>query len=166
MLVALAGVSMAEIGGAYVNIVSPTALVPGQTYLFTFTVENASSDSEAIANVQVSFPDGYTLQEPSMFYVPISASPLRPSWSMSIPPIDHTGLWVDNNGGTGELYATEATQFGIEVQVASQLYGIPIYWCIDGDGTGQGPHRVCGCIDLATNPVETASWSSIKSLYR
>jgi hypothetical protein len=166
MLAALAGAVVAEIDGAYVAILSPTEVVPGQTYMFRFWVQNASSDGEAIANVQISFPDGYTLNESSMYYVPITADPLRPNWSMSIPPVDHTGVWLDQNGGTGELYANEGTEVGIEVQVASQLYDIPIYWCLDGDGNGAEPHRTCGCIDLAVNAVETTSWSSIKSLYR
>jgi hypothetical protein len=166
LLAVLAGASAAEIDGAFVNIISPTAVVPGQTYMFRFWVQNASSDNEAIASVKISFPDGYTLHEPTMYCVPLVADPLRPSWDMSIPPIDHTGIWVDNNGGTGELYANEGTEVGIEVQVASQLYDIPIYWCLDGDGSGEGPHRICGCIDLATSPVADASWSSIKALYR
>jgi hypothetical protein len=166
IVLTLAGVASASIGGASVNILSPTAVVPGQTYMFRLWVQNASTDGEAIANVQVSFPDGYTLHEPSMYYIPISVSPLRPSWTKSIPPVDHTGQWIDNNGGTGELYATEGTEIGIEVQVAQQLYGIPIYWCLDGDGTGQGPHRVCGCIELSPSSVENTSWSVIKAIYR
>jgi len=150
--------------GAYVSLTSPAAVVPGQTYVFAFVVHNGSTDGEYIANVQISFPDGYTLFPATMSYVPIVAG--RPSWDMTVPTVNHTAIWSDNNGGLGEIYPTESTSVSIQATVADEHYGIPIFWCVEGDGVGADPHEHCGCIDLTVNPVEARSWSSIKALYR
>ncbi len=149
--------------GGHVTMTSPGMVVPGQTYTFTFTVQNNSTDGESIANVQITFPDGFTLFGGTMSFVPIVAG--RPSWDMMVPTIDHTGLWTDNNGGIGEIFPNESTTVSIDVTVADVLYGIPIYWCVDGDGVGAEPHQNCGCVDLEVNPVDVTSWSSIKALY-
>jgi hypothetical protein len=166
VLVLAACAAHAEIDGASVSLVSPGIVVPGQTYTFTFQVQNASGDGEAITNVAVSFPDGFTLFPATMSYVPIVPSPVRPDWTMYVPPIDHTGRWDDANGGGGEIYATESTTISIDVTVASVLYGTPVFWCLWGDGSGAAPHQICGCIDLDVSAVETASWSAIKALFR
>lgn len=167
LAVVLAAVpAFAEIDGATVTLLTPSVVVPGQTYTFNFMVQNASSDGEAIADVAVSFPDGFTLFASSMTYTPITSSPLRPNWTMYIPPVDHTGRWDDANGGIGELYSTEGTDISIDCTVALLLYGTPIFWCLTGDGAGSAPHQVCGCIDFDVSAVEAASWSSIKAMYR
>jgi hypothetical protein len=133
-LVALAAVSLlaaasaqAEIDGAALSLVGPGVDVPGQTYTLTFRVQNASGDGEAITNVAVSFPDGFRLYPATMSYVPLVAAPVRPDWTMYVPPVDHTGRWDDANGGGGELYGTEATTISIDVAVASVLYGTPVF---------------------------------------
>lgn len=165
-VLAVAIPAAAEIDGASLSLVSPGVIIPGQTYTFSFTVQNASSDGEAITNVAVSFPDGFTLFPATMTYVPIVPVPVRPAWTMYVPTINHTARWDDANGGLGELFAAEGTGIAIDVTVASQLYGIPLFFCIWGDGTGAGPHQVCGCIDLDVSAVEATSWSTIKAMYR
>lgn len=157
------GLASADMTGAYVTLSAPGQVVPGQAYTFTFFVHNGSTDGESITNVQVVFPDGFTLFPATMSYVPIVAG--RPSWDMIVPPIDHTAQWLDNNGGVGEIFPTEGTTVSIDVTVADVLYGIPIFWCVDGDGVGAEPHQNCGCFDLTVNPVDVTSWSSIKALY-
>jgi hypothetical protein len=166
LILAVALPAAAEIDGASVSLVTPTVIVPGQTYTFSFAVQNASGDGEAIGNVVVSFPDGFTLFPATMTYTALVPVPLRPDWTMYVPPIDHTARWDDANGGLGELLATEGTVVAIDVTVASQLYGTPLFYCVEGDGTGAEPHQVCGCVYLSVSSVEQTSWSTIKAMYR
>jgi len=166
LVLAVALPAVAEIDGASVSLISPAVIVPGQTYTFSFNVQNASGDNEAIKNVVVSFPDGFTLFPATMTYVPIVPVPLRPDWIMYVPPIDHTARWDDANGALGELFATESTVVTIDVTVATQLYGTPLFFCLEGDGTGAEPHQVCGCIYLSVSGVEPTTWTTIKSMYR
>jgi len=154
-----------NIADSYVELLSPAAISPGETHTFTFGVYNASLDTEWIADVLITFPDGWVIDEGSMAYVPIVADPIRPSWDMMVPD-GPTAMWLDNDAGYGELYGDEYTTVTVDVAVATQLYGIPIYWCLKGDIWGDPPHEVCDCIDLQVSPVEESSWASIKALYR
>jgi len=164
LALAVAVPAVAEIDGASLTLFSPSLLIPGQTYTFDFVVQNASSDGEAISSIHVGFPDGFTLFESTMTVTPIV--PGRPDFTMYIPPIDHTGIWEDANGGMGEIFALESTHITIDATVATVLYGTPIFFCINGDGTGAAPHQVCGCVDLVVSGVENESWSTIKAMYR
>ena len=154
-----------SIADSYVELVSPEAISPGETHTFTFGVYNASLDAEWITDVLITFPDGWTIDEGSMAYVPIVEDPIRPSWDMMVPD-GPTAMWLDNDGDYGELYDGEYTTVSVDVTVATQLYGIPIYWCLKGDIWGDPPHELCGCIDLQVSPVEESSWASIKAMYR
>jgi hypothetical protein len=166
LVLAVAVPALAGLDGSSVTLIAPSAIVPGQTYTFSFTVQNASLDGEAIKNVVVSFPDGFTLFPATMAYTPLVPVPLRPDWNMYIPPVDHTARWDDANGGIGELYAMESTTVAIDVTVAEQLYGTPLFYCLEGDGTGVEPHEVCGCVYLSVSAVAPTSWSTIKAMYR
>jgi len=151
--------------GSYVELLEPASISPGETYTFTFGVYNASTDSEWLADVLITVPDLWSIDAGSMSYVPIVADPIRPSWDMMVPE-GPTAMWLDNDGGYGELYGDEYTTVSVDLTVGAQLYGIPIYWCLKGDIWGDPPHEVCGCIDLQISPVEEQSWASIKALYR
>jgi len=151
--------------GSYVELVSPSAFSPGETYTCVFGVYNGSVDVEWVTDVLITVPDGWVIDEGSMAYVPIVDSPIRPSWDMMVPD-GPTAMWLDNDGGYGELYDDEYTTVSVDITVADQLYGIPIYWCIKGDIYGDPPHEVCGCVDVQVTPVEEGSWASIKAMYR
>ncbi len=150
--------------GSYVELVSPAAISPGETMTFTFGVYNGSVDTEWMTDVLITFPDGWVIDEGSMSYVPIVANPIRPSWDMMVPD-GPTAMWLDNDAGYGELYGDEYTTVSVDVFVATQLYGIPIYWCVKGDIWGDPPHEVCGCIDIQITPVEAKTWGAIKAMY-
>lgn len=64
------------------------------------------------------------------------------------------------------LAEADMTDAYVTLTSPAVLYGIPLFWCVDGDGVGAEPHNHCGCIDLVGSPVEDLSWSSIKVLYR
>jgi hypothetical protein len=154
-----------EIEGAFVDLVDPAAteLLPGEVMTMEFIVQNDSQDAEWITDVHIAFPDGFVLYPATMGYDEIVAG--RPSWTMFVPPVDHTAIWEDNNGGYGEVWSTESTLVRIDVLVADVLWGC-IYWHLWGDEWGADPHDVCGCIDIGFSPVRDASWSSIKALYQ
>ena len=163
-LLCLAGGVCADLTDSYVMMSGPTEIIPGETYTFSFWVQCASPDGEGIADVHVSFPDGYTLYPGTMAYDEIVAG--TPSWDMFVPLINHTAIWEDSDGGTGEILAGEGTTIYIDGIVGVISYGTPIFWCIQGDGAGAGSHEVCGCVQIAVIPVEAMSWTTIKSLYR
>ena len=154
-----------SVEGSYVELLSPASVAPGESYTFEFGVYNASTDVEWITDVLITFPDGWVIDESSMAYVPIVADPLRPDWAMTVPD-GPTAMWLDNDGGYGELYGDEYTTVSVDVYVATQLYGLPIYWCLKGDIYGEPPHEICDCIELQITPVEEQSWAGIKALYR
>jgi hypothetical protein len=165
-ILAIAAPAMArEIEGAFVDLVDPAAneLIPGATMTLKFIVQNDSSDAEWLTDVHIAFPDGFVLHESTMAYDMIVAG--RPSWDQYVPPVDHTAIWEDNNGGWGEVYSTEFTHVYIDVTIPDQLYGC-IYWSLWGDEYGDEPHWVCGCIDVGFSPVEDATWGAIKAMYR
>ena len=164
LVLALAAFASArEIEGASVELLSPGAISPGETYLFEFWVQNDSQDAEWLTDVLITFPDLWTVNTASMGYDEIAAG--RPSWDMIVPE-GPTAMWLDNDGGYGEVYSTEGTRVFVEATVAGQLYGIPIYWCLKGDIWGDPPHEVCGCIDLQISGVEQESWTNIKAMFR
>ena len=150
--------------GSYVEMLAPAAVSPGETFTFEFGVYNASLDTEWATDVLITFPDGWVINEGSMTYVPIVADPIRPDWAMVVPD-GPTAMWLDDDGGYGELYGDEYTTVTVEVTVGAQLYGLPIYWCIKGDIYGDPPHEVCGCVELQITPVEAMTWGAIKALY-
>ena len=153
-----------SIADSYVELVAPGSISPGETYTFTFGVYNASTDAEWITDVTITFPDLWVVDAASMSYVPIVPDPIRPSWDMVVPE-GPTAMWLDNDGGYGELYGGEYTTVSVDVTVGAD-YGIPIFWCLEGDIWGDPPHDVCGCINFEISPVGEASWTSIKAMYR
>ena len=153
-----------EIEGATVTLISPTAMTVNHVYTFEFFVQNASSDAEWITDVQISFPDGFTLYEATMGFTEIATG--RPSWDMYIPSVNHTAIWEDNDGGYGEIYSTEGTLVWIDCTTPDMFYTDCIYWQLKGDEYGADPHVVCGCIDFIITAVEEITWGSIKALYR
>jgi hypothetical protein len=151
--------------GSYVELLEPAAISPGETMTFVFGVYNGSTDTEWVTDVLITFPDLWVVHEGTMSYVPIVEDPIRPSWDMVVPE-GPTAMWLDNDGGYGEIYGDEYTTVSVDATVSDQLFGIPIYWCIKGDIYGDPPHEICGCVDLQITPVEETSWSNIKAMYR
>ena len=129
-----------SIADSYVELVSPAAISPGETYTFTFGVYNASQDTEWITDVLITVPDGWMIVDGSMSYVPIVADPIRPDWAMSVPE-GPTAMWLDNDGGYGELYGDEYTTVSVDLVVADQLYGIPIVLAPEGRHLGRAAAR-------------------------
>lgn len=154
-----------SIEGSYVELLAPSAISPGETMTFEFGVYNASTDTEWVTDVLITFPDGWIIDEGTMAYVPIVADPIRPSWDMIVPD-GPTAMWLDNDEGYGELYGDEYTTVSVDVYVSDTLFGLPIYWCLKADIWGDPPHEVCDCIELMITPVEEQSWAGIKALYR
>ncbi len=164
LVIALAVPALAlEIDGATVTLVSPASVTPGVTQTMLFTVQNASSDAEWIASVEIHFPGGVLHQE-TMGHQMITAT--RPNFAMAAYPTVPTAVWADGNGGYGEIYSTEACDVWVDWTAPSPIEPATITWELWGDIWGGEPHYVTGVIDLVVTPVELSTWSSIKALYR
>jgi hypothetical protein len=159
-------VAARDIGNATVTLLSPTMVSPGNTYMFTFFVQNASPDAEWITNVEIHFPfgAGTSANQASMGYTFIATG--RPSWTMTVWPTVPTALWADNDGGYGEIYSTEGTDVWVDVTLPAVMTGTQIQWELWGDLYGAEPHYVTGYIDVVVTAVEQQTWTAIKSLYR
>jgi hypothetical protein len=165
VLVLATPVMAREIDGATVTLVSPTSVTPGVTQTMLFTVQNASSDAEWIAQVEIHFPGGVLHQE-TMGYQVLVASPLRPNFTMTVYPTVPTAVWADGNGGYGEIYSTESCDVWVDWTAPTPIEPPVITWELWGDVWGAEPHYVTGTIDLVVTPVEMSTWSAIKALYR
>jgi len=152
-----------EIDGATVTLVSPISVTPGATQTMLFTVQNASSDYEWIASVEIHFPGGVLHQE-TMGHEMLSAP--RPNFDMNVWPTIPTATWTDNNGGYGEIYSTESCDVWVDWTAPSPIDPAVITWELWGDVYGAEPHYVTGSIQLVVTPVEQRTWSSIKAFYR
>ncbi|MCD4689914.1 hypothetical protein K8S17_00465, partial [bacterium] len=128
-----------------------------------FTVQNASSDAEWISSVEIHFPGG-TLNQATMGHEILSAP--RPVFNMNVYPTVPTAVWSDGNGGWGEIYSTESCDVWVDWTVPVPVVPPIIIWELWGDGYGAEPHYVTGNIDLVVTPVEEATWTAIKVLYR
>ncbi|MCD4689915.1 hypothetical protein K8S17_00475 [bacterium] len=155
---ALAGRS---IEGSYVELVSPTDPMPNTTYTFTFYVWNNSFDTEWITDVFLAFPDGYVLDAMSMAYD--DPNPGLFVWDMVVE--GQIAKWLDGDGGYGELYDQVGTNIYIDVTTPDVVAG-EIYWELFGDIYGDEPHYVDGSILMGFTPVEEATWTGIKAMYR
>ncbi len=152
-----------EIDGATVTLVSPVSITPGATQTMLFTVQNASSDAEWIASVEIHFPGGVLHQE-TMGHQMLAAP--RPNFAMTVFPTIPTATWTDNNGGYGEIYSTESCDVWVDWTAPSPIVPAVITWELWGDVWGAEPHYVTGTIQLVVTPVEERTWSSIKAFYR
>ena len=133
------------------------------TQTMLFTVQNASSDTEWIASVEIHFPGG-VLHLETMGHE-ILAAP-RPNFTMTVWPTIPTATWTDNNGGWGEIYSTESCDVWVDWTAPSPIDPAVITWELWGDIFGAEPHYVTGTIQLLVTPVEERTWSSIKAFYR
>ena len=154
-----------EIDGATVTLVSPAYATPGATQTMLFTVQNASSDAEWIAQIEIHFPGGVLHQETMGHEVIVPSTP-RPNFTMTVYPTIPTAVWADGNGGYGEIYSTESCDVWVDWTAPSPIEPATITWELWGDVYGSEPHYVTGTIDLIITPVEDSTWSSIKALYR
>jgi hypothetical protein len=159
-LPALAGRSLE---GSYVELVSPTDPMPNTTYTFTFYVWNNSLDVEWVADVWLTFPDGYVLNAATMAYDNPNPTPSLFVWDMMVA--GQTAQWNDGDGGYGELYDQVGTNIYIDVTTPAVVTG-EINWELFGDIYGGEPHYVDGSILLGFTPVEESTWSGIKAMYR
>jgi len=166
LVLALAMPALArEIDGVIVTLVSPASVSPGITQTMIFTVQNASSDAEWIASIEIHFPGGVLHQETMGHEVIVPSTP-RPDFTMMTFPTIPTAQWTDANGGWGEIYSTEACDVWVDWTAPVPLTNQVITWELWGDVYGAEPHYVTGTIQLVVTPVEPSTWSSIKALYR
>ncbi len=146
-----------EIDGANI-VVDPTQYIPGGSGTFTFTCTNASSDTEWIDSVAITFPAGVTVTGSTDMDVVGQTRYLEYDGTTGDGVTVSFGNW---NGGYGNIYSTDVAEADISLSFDAGLSGpLTIDYHISGDEWGSPPHDVNGSVMLNTgNPLE--NWLSV-----
>jgi len=166
LVVATTAMAGRSLEGSTVTLEEPALpLDPGQTYTFRFYVENWSEDYEYVADIIITFPDGYVLDEESIGweegpYWSYSSG----NWNMQVSGTEAS--WLDADGEWGELDDYEDCYVFVDTTVPEDDPRDSISWLLVGDVYGEEPHEVSGIIELTTTPVDATTWGAIKALYR
>ena len=131
-----------------------TEYTPGTTVNWTFTVTNASTDTEWLKEVIVTFPAGVTVNSATNF-VGGSGGDLIPDLTTG------TGITISWFGETdyeyGLIHGSESATATVNVTIGALLTTpIVLSYTINGDIWGAEPHTLSGEISLACSlpPVE------------
>jgi len=131
-----------------------TEYTPGTTVNWTFTVTNASTDTEWLKEVIVTFPAGVTVNSATNF-IGGSGGDLIPDLTTG------TGITISWFGETsnswGVIQGSESATATVNVTIGALLTTpIVLAYTINGDVYGAEPHTLSGEISLACSlpPVE------------
>jgi len=131
-----------------------TEYTPGTTVNWTFTVTNASTDTEWLKEVIVTFPAGVTVNSATNF-VGGSGGDLIPDLTTG------TGITIswfgETDYGYGLIQGSESATATVNVTIGALLTTpIVLPYTINGDVYGAEPHTLSGEISLACSllPVE------------
>ncbi|MCF7858415.1 MAG: C39 family peptidase, partial [Candidatus Cloacimonetes bacterium] len=126
-----------NISGSYI-VCSSANYTPGATTNWTFSVYNASTDSEWITDIYITLPDGVTVNSGSDFIG--GFYPLIYDGSTGNGVTIH---WYDGDGGWGNIYEGETASSTINVSISPSLTGnLTLDYQIDGDTYGGEPHTI------------------------
>lgn len=134
---------------------------PGTTQNWVFTVYNASTDTEWLTDVIVSFPSGITVNSVTNF-VGGSGGNLIPT------PTSGNGITLDWHGITtnnyGLIHGRETATATVNVSIAPSFSGaISLPFQIVGDVYGSAPHTLTGTLTVA-QAIPVISWFSAQPL--
>ncbi|NLW18904.1 MAG: hypothetical protein GXY81_04360 [Candidatus Cloacimonetes bacterium] len=126
-------------------VVDATNYLPGDTVDWTFTVTNASTDTEWLKYVHITFPTGVTVNSATNF-VGGSGGDLNPNiTSGNGITID----WFGQSGNWGVIQGGQTASATVNVTIGSSFGGnLNLPFTIDGDVYGAEPHTVSGTITL------------------
>ncbi len=161
-----------SIDGSYVDLLSPSfpyVFTPGQAFTSEFYVYNASTDTEWISEIWITFPTCFTVL--NVWWTPDSgaASPFGFGFDVTGSSNNEAYIW-DLDASWGEIYGGEGGRFYIEVMVGAGCECGPaeIEWYMQGDVYGSDPHQVTGYLDThicEQTDTDQVDWSTIKALY-
>ncbi|HOY84745.1 MAG TPA: C25 family cysteine peptidase [Candidatus Syntrophosphaera sp.] len=137
-----------------------TNYLPGTTVDWTFTVTNASTDSEWIKDVIISFPAGVTVNSATNF-VGGDGGDLTPDVTSG------SGVTVtwhgEGSSGWGVIYGNgDSASATVNVTIGTGLGGdLTLPWILNGDIYGSEPHTLDGSIVLAED-LPPIAWLSVQ----
>lgn len=139
-----------------------TDYLPGTTVDWTFTATNASTDTEWINDVIISFPAGVTVNSATNF-VGGDGGELTPDVTSG------SGVTVtwhgEGSSGWGLIYGNgDSATATVNVTIGAGFGGdLTLPWTLNGDVYGADPHTLDGSIVL-TEDVPPISWLSVQPL--
>jgi hypothetical protein len=119
--------------------------VPGTTALFCGTAVNASTDTEWLDAVSLTFPSGWT---PACDWQAADDSAGHPV-AFDCIAAGNSVSYLDNDGGFGEVYDGCSWSFCVALNVPGGASGSQsVAWALSGDGYGALPHEVNGSVTV------------------
>ncbi|MBK9090529.1 MAG: IPTL-CTERM sorting domain-containing protein [Holophagales bacterium] len=139
----LATPAFADIRGAQCTTSDP--YLPGGTATMRWTCTNgspAAPDPEALDQIALGFPDGWTVACGSRDATDSGGSPVAFSCTAS----GQTVTYADTDGGAGEILPGRSWSFTVGVTApATSTAPVCAFYTLSGDGSGGEPHEVIDC---------------------
>jgi hypothetical protein len=157
-----------SIEGSTISRLAPSEVCSPANYLFQFEVVNLSPDEEWLAHIEITFPEGFVIHPETAVYEEGFSGPWAFDFQVTGDGIQ-TAVWLDADGGEGEIWAGDSGIFQVEVSAPAGLEGA-LYapWLLEGDDYAEPPHVVTGemTIPLCVTATEATTWGAVKALYR
>ncbi len=161
-----------SIDGSYVDLLSPSfpyVFTPGQPFTSEFYIFNASTDTEWISEIWLTFPACFTVTNGWWSPDAGASSPFGFGFDVTGSSDNEAYFW-DLDGSWGEIYGGEGGRFYVEVMVGTGCECGPaeIDWYLQGDVYGSDPHQMTGYLNThicEQTDTDQSDWSTIKALY-
>jgi agmatine/peptidylarginine deiminase len=148
-----------SIEGSYV-ICNATEFTPGETVTLTFTVFNASTDTEWLKDIYIDFPTGVTVNTATHF---VGGTGGDMVWDNTTGNGAYLNWHGENSSGWGFIQGNESATATVNITISSSFTGqMTLSYQIDGDIYGALPHTVNGTMTL-TPLVAPLAWVSLGS---
>ncbi|MCF7919473.1 MAG: T9SS type A sorting domain-containing protein [Candidatus Cloacimonetes bacterium] len=130
-----------DVGGSLIEI-DTDSFTPGEETTWTFTVYNASIDSEWLTDVWVDFPLGVTVVDAEDV---VGGSGGNMVWDGTTGAGQRINWHGETANGWGVIHDGEIGHWEVDVQLSTEFAGdMTIGWEIGGDGYGEEPHNITG----------------------
>jgi len=135
-----------------------SSYLPGTTVDWTFTATNASTDTEWMEDVIISFPAGVTVNSATNF-VGGSGGDMTPDVTSG------NGVTItwhgETSSGWGVIQGGQSASATVNVTISSSFGGnLTLPWTLNGDIYGSEPHTLSGS-NVLTQDSPPISWLSI-----
>jgi hypothetical protein len=149
-----------SIAGSTVTL-DASSYLPGTTVDWTFTATNASTDTEWMEDVIISFPAGVTVNSATNF-VGGSGGDMTPDVTSG------NGVTItwhgETSSGWGVIQGGQSASATVNVTISSSFGGnLTLPWTLNGDIYGSEPHTLSGS-NVLTQDSPPISWLSIQPL--
>jgi len=138
-----------------------SSYLPGTTVDWTFTATNASTDTEWMEDVIISFPAGVTVNSATNF-VGGSGGDMTPDVTSG------NGVTItwhgETSSGWGVIQGGQSASATVNVTISSSFGGnLTLPWTLNGDIYGSEPHTLSGS-NVLTQDSPPISWLSVQPL--